>query len=80
MKVHITEDTWFWTSKFVTVLFNNTVVMKSTQKQSTRELIKKMKYMYMMAIFKSQRRLFCLQKMDASRNSHMKKIKSASEN
>lgn len=32
MKVHITEDTWFWTSKFVTVLFNNTVVMKSTQK------------------------------------------------
>lgn len=33
MKVHITEDMWFWTSKFVTGLFNNTVVMKSTQIQ-----------------------------------------------
>lgn len=33
MKVHITEDTRFWTSKFVTVLFNKTIVMKSTQIQ-----------------------------------------------
>lgn len=33
MKVHITEDMWFWTLKFVTGLFNNTAVMKSTQIQ-----------------------------------------------